>query len=160
MCTHTHSRTHARTHTGSRDWNTHKLRVGVGLPSLIPLPCVDFGLCFEIFFFFFTIQFSISYFSVKKNVKSQLRLSSCSQENQSVNLTHNELWIWRCLPGLKHAILVRKKESLWSSSHLLRSLSAKQPQWWTAQSSGHPYCPKTTSCSLNLKDTLTQWLSV
>lgn len=53
-------------HTHSYDWNTHKLGVVVDLPSLVPLPCVDIGLCLEIFFFFFTSSFSISNFSVRK----------------------------------------------------------------------------------------------
>lgn len=37
------------------------------------------------------------------------------------------------------------------NSHLLHSRSVKMPQRWTAQSSEHSCCPKTTSCSRNLE---------
>lgn len=66
MCAHTYT---------AMPENTHKLGAWVGLPSLIPLPCVDFGLCLEIFFSsfpFLTFQC--------ENFESQLRLSSCSLE--------------------------------------------------------------------------------
>lgn len=66
----------AHTHTRCHDWNTQTRGRGrAGLPSLIPLSCVDFGLCLEIFVSF---KFSIS--SLPTAFKTQLRLSSGSQE--------------------------------------------------------------------------------
>lgn len=86
-----------------------------------------------------------------ENFESKLRLSSCSLETRRPILNYKLF-----SPSRFNSALVWEKEHSRSSSHLLRSRSAKKPQRWTAQSSGRSCCPTTTSCLPNLKDMRSQ----
>lgn len=78
---------HTHTHTRCHDWNTQTRGRGrAGLPSLILLSCVDFGLCLEIFVSF---KFSIS--SLRDSIQNPTEAFFRLTGNQPVSLVNNEL---------------------------------------------------------------------
>lgn len=131
MCTHTPTLT--------RPWLKHTQTGGRGWLALSHSP----ALCWfwALFRAFQLLVFRLLLLGAKVLSANWDFLHACKKTSQSAS-SYNELWMCCYLPGL-----VREEQRLRSSSHLLRSRSVKQPQRWTARSSGRPYCPKTTSCS-------------